>query len=97
VDLGDLRDGLKRIAIPEMPTLAIAASASPLVPPVSPHFIELPEHLLTMREVADRLRVCRATVYKLCDAGELAHVRIANAIRVAPADLSQFIAGRRRR
>jgi len=69
----------------------------PLVPPVSPRFVELPEQLLTMREVAERLRLCRATVYKLCAEGELAHVRIANAIRVAPADLSQFIAGRRRR
>jgi integrase len=36
VDLGDLRDGLKRIAIPAMPTLAIANSAATLVPPVSP-------------------------------------------------------------
>ena len=69
----------------------------PLVPPVSPRFMELPEQLLTMREVAQHLRLCRATVYKLCAAGELAHVRIANAIRVSPGDLSQFIAGRRRR
>ena len=36
VDLGDLREGLNRIAIPPMPMLAIASSASPLVPPVSP-------------------------------------------------------------
>jgi len=36
VDLGDLRDGLNRIAIPAMPTLAMASSASPFVPPVSP-------------------------------------------------------------
>jgi excisionase family DNA binding protein len=38
--------------------------------------------LLTVREVAERLRVSTATVYTLCKRGELAHVRIANSIRV---------------
>jgi excisionase family DNA binding protein len=38
--------------------------------------------LLTVREVARFLRVSTRTVYKLCDEGRLAHVRIANAIRV---------------
>jgi excisionase family DNA binding protein len=38
--------------------------------------------LLTVREVAALLRVSTRTVYKLCDEGHLAHVRIANAIRV---------------
>jgi excisionase family DNA binding protein len=38
-------------------------------------------------EVARRLRVCNATVYKLYARGELAHVRILNAVRVAPAAL----------
>ena len=47
--------------------------------------------LLTVRNVADRLGVCAATVYKLCDRGELPHVRVSNAIRVAPADLETFL------
>ncbi len=64
----------------------------PFVPPVSPRWVELPEHLLTVREVAEHLRVCPATIYKLCAAGELVHVRISNAIRVAPADLAHFMA-----
>ena len=64
----------------------------PFVPPVSPRNVELPEHLLTVREVAEHLRVCPATIYKLCDAGELVHVRISNAIRVAPPDLAHFMA-----
>jgi len=46
--------------------------------------------------VACRLGVCAATVYSLCARGELAHVRILNAIRIAPADLAAFIAERRR-
>jgi excisionase family DNA binding protein len=57
--------------------------------------MELPDQLLTVREVSQRLRVCPATVYKICAAGELVHVRISNAIRVAPNDLAQFIAVRR--
>jgi excisionase family DNA binding protein len=48
--------------------------------------------LLTVRQVAERLGVCTATVYLLVDRGELAHVRVSNAIRVAPGDLSAYIA-----
>ena len=33
------------------------------------------DRLFTVREVAERLRVSSATVYALCDHGELAHVR----------------------
>jgi len=47
--------------------------------------------LLTVKEVAKLLQVCNATVYKLCEKGELAHVRILNSIRIAPADLSDLI------
>jgi excisionase family DNA binding protein len=49
------------------------------------------ETLLTVRDVATQLSVCRATVYALCERGELPHVRISNAIRVAPADLSAYL------
>jgi len=52
--------------------------------------------LLTVKQVAKRLQVSTATVYKLCEKGELAHVRILNSLRVAPADLSDFI-GRRKK
>jgi len=33
------------------------------------------------------------TVYGLCDRGELPHVRVADAIRIAPADLAAFLRG----
>jgi excisionase family DNA binding protein len=39
--------------------------------------------LLTVREAARVLRLSRATVYKLCTRGELAHVRVLNSIRIA--------------
>jgi excisionase family DNA binding protein len=42
-----------------------------------------------------QLGVCTATVYALVERGELPHVRVANAIRVAPADLAAFVASRR--
>ncbi len=53
------------------------------------------EDLLTVREVAARLKLSTATVYRLCDRAELPHVRISNAIRIAPADLVAFIDRRR--
>ena len=49
-----------------------------------------PDRLLTVREVAARLAVCTATVYALCERGELRHVRVASAIRIHPADLESF-------
>ncbi len=51
--------------------------------------------LLTVREVADRLAVCTATIYALCARGEIRHMRVSNAIRIHPDDLEAFIAGRR--
>jgi excisionase family DNA binding protein len=49
--------------------------------------------LLTVREVAERLAVCTATVYALVERGEISHLRVSNAIRVHPDDLEAFIAG----
>jgi excisionase family DNA binding protein len=51
--------------------------------------------LLSVRQAAERLGLCTATVYGLCADGALAHIRILNAIRIAPADLADFIATRR--
>ncbi len=56
--------------------------------------VVLPEKLLTVREVAERLGVCRATVYAMVERGELPHVRIASAIRFHPADLAAYLARR---
>ncbi|RYZ13050.1 MAG: DNA-binding protein [Myxococcaceae bacterium] len=50
------------------------------------------ERLLTVREVAERLAICTATVYRLCERGDLLHVRVSNAIRVRPADVDAFLA-----
>jgi len=43
--------------------------------------------MLTVPEAARRLRVSRATVYKLVAEGRLAHLRIGNQIRFLPGDL----------
>jgi excisionase family DNA binding protein len=51
--------------------------------------------LLTVRDAAERLGVCAATVYKLCAEGSLTHVRVLNAIRIAPKDLAAFVHARR--
>jgi excisionase family DNA binding protein len=49
-----------------------------------------PEPLLTVRQVAERLGVSAATVYKLCKSGKLRHVRILNVIRVPPAVVTEI-------
>jgi len=50
--------------------------------------------LLRVVEVADQLGVSTATVYNLCAAGRLPHVRIVDSIRVRPSDLAAFVDGR---
>jgi len=56
----------------------------------------VPGRLLTVVEVAERLGVCRDTVYRMCDRVELPHVRIANFLRVQEGDLAAFLATWRR-
>lgn len=63
------------LATPLLPDSASGAGAEPL---------------LTMRDVARRLGVSTATVYKLCACGRLGHVRILNVIRVPARVLSSF-------
>ena len=65
------------------------------VPSLSPTFRGITvgaDHLLSVREAAARLGVSTATVYKLCERGELPQVRVSNTIRIAPTDLVDFIA-----
>ncbi len=50
--------------------------------------------LLTVADVARRLGVCRATMYRICRAGQLGHVRISNAIRVPESALAAYLFGR---
>ncbi len=52
--------------------------------------------LLTVKQVAQLIQVSTATVYALCERGELAHSRVMNAIRVAPHDVQRFVARSRR-
>jgi excisionase family DNA binding protein len=46
---------------------------------------------LTVRQVAARLSVSTATVYKLCATNQLRYVRVLGAIRVAPGALAAFL------
>jgi excisionase family DNA binding protein len=48
--------------------------------------------LLRVAEVAEQLGVCNAMVYRLCESGELPHLRVVNSIRIRPADLADYVA-----
>ena len=48
--------------------------------------------LLRVREVAERLGVSNATVYGLCERGELAYVWVVTSMRIRPDDLGEFVA-----
>lgn len=78
------------------PFSAVAKDFVPVVSP-SPSVRVLTggaERLLSVRQVAERLGVCTAVVYRLVERGELPHVRVSNAVRIAPADLAAFVARR---
>jgi hypothetical protein len=51
------------------------------------------EQLLGVRDVARVLKVCTATVYRLCHSGALPHIWIANTIRFAPSTVAAIVAG----
>ena len=54
-----------------------------------------PPVLLTVREAAARLRTSKATVYKLCELGQLPSVRVSShALRIAEDDLALFTMSR---
>jgi excisionase family DNA binding protein len=53
--------------------------------------------VLTVREVAKRLRLSTATVYKLCAEGSLEHFRVMNSIRVTSEAVRDVMAQRRRK
>ncbi len=52
------------------------------------------ERLLTVRQVAEQLGICAATVYKWAASGALPHIRIVNVIRVRRQDLTPLLAVR---
>jgi excisionase family DNA binding protein len=45
---------------------------------------------MTVAEVAKHFGVSRSTVYKLCERGELRHLRVSNAIRIGVPAVAQF-------
>lgn len=51
--------------------------------------------MLTVKEVAQSLRMHPITVYRLVQKGELKVVRIGKAIRIEEADLKKFIKSRK--
>jgi excisionase family DNA binding protein len=52
--------------------------------------------LLSVRQAAVLLGVCTATVYRMCEHGELPHFRVRNAIRVPVVALKAYLAEARR-
>ena len=47
--------------------------------------------LLTVRQVADQLCVCTATIYQLLDQGALPYTRVSHAIRIHPSELATYL------
>jgi len=55
------------------------------------------EALVSVRQVAELLGVSTATIYRLCEHGELTHLRVSHAIRIRIFDLAQFVEAHLRR
>jgi excisionase family DNA binding protein len=46
--------------------------------------------LLTVEQAAARMSISPRTIYRLVDAGELAHVRMGRAIRISPDSITEY-------
>ena len=52
------------------------------------------DRLLKVAEVAEHLGVSNATIYGLCERGELPYVWVVTSMRIRPRDLEEFLASR---
>ncbi len=78
-------------ASPEVQGLTAVHRKSVALP--SPVFVAIADEAwLTVREVAGRLKVSTATVYKLIESGAIEHVRVSNAIRVRIGAVGRYLA-----
>ncbi len=71
-------------------SLAEPPKSTPFATRLLPDSRETAASLLSVREVARRLGVHPHSVYKLCDRGDLPHIRVLNTIRVSSEDLARF-------
>ena len=49
-----------------------------------------PESVLTVAQAARRLNVSTKKIYRMCQAGEIVHCRVGDAIRITPGDLEDI-------
>ena len=93
-----LGEGTFSTGSPQIAPVGSSVAARLLLTPVTPSTEQaepaLPERLLTVKEVAKRLRVCTATVYAHVSAGTLPCVRIGGMIRITRGDLERLLDGR---
>ena len=67
---------------------------SPIIGPARepPLRLSQVQHGDGQRQVAEYLGVSKATIYGLCERGELPYVWVVTSIRIRPRDLEEFIA-----
>ena len=76
------------------PSQRIAGFSRNFAANLLPDFSSDIEQLLTVRQVAELIGVCAATVYKWAADGVLPHVRIVNVIRIRREDLNRLLSVR---
>lgn len=72
---------------------AIAAAVAAAIEATQPA-PEPVRDMFTIREVCDRLRVTRPTLYRLAQRGALRMVKIGRSVRIQAADVAALIAGK---
>lgn len=78
---------------PEASSLGSSCSTAELPPRVLWPWVE-PQPLMTVKDVAARLAVKRATIYRLAAAGALRVVHVGSLLRFRAEDVEAFVAGR---
>jgi excisionase family DNA binding protein len=101
LDVEDMRAGLEQLSFqpteePLAEVLPLAVGGPHGAPVVRNVVRAVAPPMLTVREVAAELAVCRATVYAILERGELERVWVGRSIRIPAASLEALLSRGRR-
>lgn len=84
----------RRTACEYLKAVPMSSKGAVPVVPALPSAVFPSDSLLTPEQVCERLAVCRKTLQRICNAKQIAFVRVGGSIRFRPSAVEYYIASR---